>query len=546
MRKPSPLSCMAAGFAICALLLAAHAAAQDAAGGLTGVVIDSVTRQPVRKAIVSINAAMLQEPSANPTVPPPSLTTGASGTFAVNSLRPGRYLISVQHPNYPQTPSIGVHKSVLVKSGETTGPFAVELIPGAIVSGHIVDEDGDPLTGCSVSAFSGKSLLRMGFGSAGRQALSDDGGFRLYELPPGKYILSAQCFGSVFQPRPLSSGDDPPPSSAYPKQFYPGANTAEFAQTIELAPGTERSGIDFQMRPVPVTHVHVTLAPGDWKGRKDLAWSFLPVGQPAANRFNGMHPLDGTKDAFNIPKIFPGSYKLVIASTLQPGNNSQPTTAIGMGAVQLIDVKDKPVELTLELRHAVDLHGVVELESNAPNQVALSQLQIQLTSEDLPFYLASVQTALTDNGVFTIRSVLPDMALLRVTGPNCFLKSAYAGGNELIDRRLDLSSGPPGELRLLVSTNTATLRGTAPAGMTVMLEQVLEQVKDSLQNFRGAQVDPNGQFKIDGLAPGEYRVRLTDQPAPFSGEAGQNVTLQEGQTLVMELKVTELKPDNPH
>ncbi len=41
-------------------------------------------------------------------------------------------------------------KNVRVSAGETSPSVTVELIPGSILSGRIVDEDGDPLNGCIV------------------------------------------------------------------------------------------------------------------------------------------------------------------------------------------------------------------------------------------------------------------------------------------------------------------------------------------------------------------------------------------------------------
>jgi hypothetical protein len=125
-----------------------------------------------------------------------------------------------------------------------------------------------------------------------------------------------------------------------------------------------------------------------------------------------------------------------------------------------------------------------------------------------------------------------------VNAPSFFMKSAWLGGIEVTDGKIDLRSGAPGELRILVSTNTATIRGTAPAGLVVLVARA----EGSRFEFgRGVGVGSNGQFTIGGLAPGKYRVVAGVHPDLFSGDSGQEVTLVEGQTLVMELKAGEVQ-----
>ena len=197
------------------------------------------------------------------------MTTDASGSFAFNSLGPGSYQLSVTHRNYPARRG-GVRKTVQVTATENAPTVSVELIPGASLSGHVVDEDGDPLSGCMVQIHSAKNFSQSEGGRFMRMPMArEDGSYRLYGLTPGKYTITAQCTATVFEPRALSEGPDPPPSAAYPIQFYPGSSELKSAQVVELLPGAEKSGIDFQMRPVAVTHIRGKLVAGsaDWRGQ---------------------------------------------------------------------------------------------------------------------------------------------------------------------------------------------------------------------------------------------------------------------------------------
>ena len=65
------------------------------------------------------------------------------------------------------------------------------------------------------------------------------------------------------------------------------------------------------------------------------------------------------KGTFEFSPVVPGSYILIVFT--------QGTEEGRIGAWQRVDVSDKPVELTLELKHAIDLSGKVEIESSGNN-----------------------------------------------------------------------------------------------------------------------------------------------------------------------------------
>ena len=143
-----------------------------------------------------------------------------SGAFSFSNLPAGDYRVRVMHQNYPQDRG-GIQKTVRASAGETANRLTFELIPGGVISGRIVDEDGDPLNGCDVMPHPARNV-NQGVNMIRTPGAREDGSYRIFNIPPGKYVISAQCPISMFQPRPLSDGPDPPLTSAYPMQFYPG------------------------------------------------------------------------------------------------------------------------------------------------------------------------------------------------------------------------------------------------------------------------------------------------------------------------------------
>ena len=116
-----------------------------------------------------------------------------------------------------------------------------------------------------------------------------------------------------------------------------------------------------------------------------------------------------------------------------------------------------------------------------------------------------------------------------------FVKSAWLGSVDVTNAPLDLSGGAVGALKIVVSTNTATIRGTAPVGETVFAMRVDEEPVSGPRGATG--VDQNGQYSLGGLAPGKYRLVVTEPGGgPMPDEAGQEVTVREGETVMIDLK----------
>ncbi len=502
---------------------------QNQTGGIRGTVVDSVTHQPIAKAVVSIEYKITPEQERAGMLrlsPVQPVTTDAGGSFAMERLGPGLFELTVKHRNYPQGRMGGVVKTIALKAGEEAGPITVELTPGAAVSGRVLDEDGDPLPGCTVRIQPAKTARMNGeLALASPGAASD---YRLYGIMPGRFYLTAECETPVFQPRPLSDGPDPPPGAAYPKLYYPSANTVESAEVLELRAGQEKTGVDFRMKPAAITDIHAVLAPSaDWRGRTDLQWQLVAADQnrPLAG---GWRRIDTARGGFNIEKVFPGSYHLLVVSAPASRNAGNPAPLLG--AVQQIDVRDKPVETLVDLRHGLDVNGIVMIEgADAPNQVRLNQVQVRLVPD---FGGDATSAAVNDDGTFTVRSAFPGFVWLMIDEQSAFVKSVRLGGKEVTGGRLDLSAGAQGSLKIVVGTNTASIRGSARPGLNVAA--VLSADTPFFPPFWVTTADQTGQFSLDGLAPGKYLIGVVEQPGSPPDDGAREVTLQEGQILVVD------------
>jgi hypothetical protein len=133
--------------------------------------------------------------------------------------------------------------------------------------------------------------------------------------------------------------------------------------------------------------------------------------------------------------------------------------------------------------------------------------------------------------------VLPGEYRIQLLAPRAFLKSAHEGGEDVTHQSLDLTSGAAGALQIVASTNTGAIQGTAPAGLGVYAAAAEDE---PAKGWSMAQVDSNGQFKMDGLTPGKYRV-VAGETGGQMPDGGQEITVAEGETATVEVK-PEAKP----
>ena len=169
-------------------------------------------------------------------------TTDISGAFSFDDLPPGNYALSAQRTGYVRAEygarpgSVRQGGSILqVGSGQTVNGINLKMIPQAVLSGRVLDEDGDPILHASVQ------LLRERWVNGRRQhvplntdATDDRGEFRISGLMPGKYIAMANTGRSAAQGAARTPGS--PGDLNYTSSYYPGVQEISQATPISSPP----------------------------------------------------------------------------------------------------------------------------------------------------------------------------------------------------------------------------------------------------------------------------------------------------------------------
>ena len=461
-------------------------------GSVEGIVTNAVTGEPVKKATVNL----MQIPAAGMPSDKTAITD-AVGHFRFDQVEAGSYLASPDKDGFERTFRVPAPNSahVIVAEEQQVQNVALKLVPVATISGHVLDEDGDPIPRAQVA------ILRYFYGS-GRKRLNqttsaqtnDLGEFEVIDLPPGRY------YALVSVP---ASQDIPPrtrwtrPEEAYPLTFYPNAREAGQAVAIDLAAGAHFSDIDFQLRKTPAYHI---------RGRIDGEISAFPralagliVEAPDTNTAIAQSKLKAGN--FDLGGLAPGIYAIRYLQFIEIGLSN---------ATETIHVADGDINgLTLARKPPLNLTGTVTAEGAQPDPMDLHVTLVPVHGKDFPGADAASQ-----NGKVEFKDVPPNVYEFQIFNVprGKYVKSIRFGDREINSGELDLTEQSSAPFNILLGTDGGDVDGTVqtatgePAAMAEVTLAAAEEYEARADLFKTAVTDAGGNFSFKDVAPGEYKV----------------------------------------
>ena len=170
-----------------------------------------------------------------------STRTADNGQFRITNLPPGRYTVRAQAPGLAseeQSPG-AFGREVSLAPGEMRENINFALVRGGVITGRVTDASGRPLVEelitITVSSANGP---RPYFDNFEMMKTDDRGAYRIYGLPPGRYKVSVgEGGGSRYRRLDYGQG-------YYPHTYHPNVQEESKAGIIEVAEGSEVSGVD--------------------------------------------------------------------------------------------------------------------------------------------------------------------------------------------------------------------------------------------------------------------------------------------------------------
>ena len=191
---------------------------------VSGTVVNAVTGEPVRKALVQLYS--MQQRTA---------FSDGDGRFQFDGILAGRVSLSAQKPGFFGDHEIRGRGQLVIDVGPKSDSVVLKLAPEAVISGKVTDATGMPLEHVPLSlTYLNVREGRRHWDSKGIANTAEDGRYRFANLPPGTYYVST----TPFTPRPETLFDSEPQSkTGYPGVYYPGVPDFNSASPISLSAG---------------------------------------------------------------------------------------------------------------------------------------------------------------------------------------------------------------------------------------------------------------------------------------------------------------------
>ncbi len=458
-------------------------------------------------------------------------TSDSDGHFDIKNIAPGRYRFFASHTGYISQRYKGKDASsgamLSLTPGQEIPGVIFRLIRGAVVTGRVVDESGEPMGNVVVAALRkltadeqedwGPSVRKDRMLGARAARTDDRGEYRLFGLKPGDYYIKAAessgwemigMSGMIDEGESLNWAAQREFGSAYAPLYYPGVLYADQAQALTLHGGDEVAA-DFTMQRVKSVEVSGSVVGADGKPANGVYVSLSMV--RAEDSTEGSNATTDENGKFHIKGVQPGSY--LIEAQRQEGERHDVTR-------QKLEVAEENVDsVVLAFGRGVTITGhIVAADGKAP---AFDQMQVMLepTTEDDS---ASMGWAdVKKDGSFEATDVVDGNYAVRVYsgGLSLYMKAAHSGADDVLVKGLEVEKGSSGgTLAIVLSSATAQLEGMVTehdkpvAGAKVRARPDPETSYNRML-VKTTETDQNGHFRLIDIAPGKYRVVAKEQNA---------------------------------
>lgn len=461
---------------------------------IAGTAVHAVTGEPLYQARISLADTKNRRQVI-------WMTTSENGRFEFSNLRPGKYSLQGAKRGFiPAAYEQHEQFSTAIVTGPefSTEELRLRLMPMALISGHVLDEYGDPVRSARVGLY-----LESHGGGMSRivhlnNANSDDRGFFDFSLlHPGKYFVSVTA-DPWYAVHPISAQTGAPTSLdvTYPTTYYSGSTESAGATPIEVK-GGDKLQIDVHLNPEPALHIIFRWPQNDVKQQNDSVIPTLEkrVFDSEESVPSEMRPLaDG---AYELVGVAPGRYTVRTRdrSTGQQGLSRD--IDLVRNQQELDSSFSEPLgslKLTLKMPGDEPVNKVngVALQDSDRRVVAFrrSDSTGQFSFEDL----ASGKYAIL------INSSVKAYAVMRISSP----------GGEYSGHEVNITPGAALELSASLSVGMTSIEGVVhkkdKAVSGVMVALVPRDPEAHVELFRRDQSDFDGTFLLPSVIPGPYII----------------------------------------
>ncbi len=484
-------------------------------------------------------------------------TTDEQGAYEFRNVEHGTYTLQCTRNGYvrasygqkgPNQPPV----RLTVRPGQELKDLDFQLIRGGVISGRVLDEEGEPLSRVRVQALARQYLRgQVRLMPRGSRSTDDRGEYRIFDLPPGRYFVRAVWRRFRNQ------------ESSFATVFYPNVLRAEDAQRIPVGEGGEAPRMDIRMQKVPTFSVSgkvldlVTGRPvtsGGVSARSEESSMFFFGGDRI--RSDGSFRLEG---------LVPGRYQLMVF-VQRPGSSG---FGFRSAVMKRFDLREADIEnMVVTVVPGVTVRGKIVAEGG---EVSTDGLRVMLMSKAGNFPFPGGHSLANEDLTFEIANVQPGQYLVNLLSPQAnpgstpgsmpqntsfYVSEVRADGENVVEQGLTIAENAPvSDLEGVLDFTGGTVTGLLLdedeqpiSGVHVALLSTDQEKRGSDRYFRSGAADQHGQYKLGAIIPGEYLllvwpesdVARVQDPELFAQleEHAVRVTVDKSATVQQDLTLT--------
>ena len=365
--------------------------------------------------------------------------------------------------------------------------------------------------------------------------------YRIFNLPPGRYAIA------------IAPNADSGSAVSSPI-YFPGVIDPARAEFLSLQAGETRNNTNLMLTPVQSYTVRgtVTGIPGNWPHRRVVGVFMIP-----ASGISTEAPIVDTdlEGHFTFSNVAPGSYQIIASG---PG----PTVVMGNEA-PVPDIKPRQGSVRVEVAGAdlsdatVPLKDVVTVAAKfvadretGVTPACYSAAKLILRPVDPMPVTRQFNATLTPAGTFVLRDVPAARYRVELTGfeGSCFLREIRMEGKKALQGIVTIERSVNLELAVSAGSGkvTGTVTGLSEQNLTSGLV-ILVSADDDGREIRTTTFDAKGQFNLQQIPPGRYRLFATQRigsndyldPIFWQESQAPEIEIKQGSSITQDLKLTK-------
>ena len=457
--------------------------------------------------------------------PATTTTTDSDGRYRLTNLAPGSYRLTAYAPTYvidggndPLYPG----RAVNVGEGEVIENVNISMRLGGVLTGKVTDPDDRPVIGEMVSAqrlSANEKPLSPGLPDFfnGLWQTDDRGIYRIFGLEPGKYIIAAGTSSEGAMAQMGSAG-----GTYYRRTFHVNAIEERNARIIEIKSGDEVENVDIKLERASTGKTFAAagrvVEAENGKPVIGVMIAYIPTKQGAQGLGLG-NSVTNSQGEFRLEGLTPSTYRAFV-----------------MG-LEASDAYGEPIEfeisgsdltgLEIKMRQGVSISGVAVIEGSTDPAVREKLSKIQLfavRSESTSSQSDSLSSfpvigQISPNGTFRIGGVRPGKIRLgaqTMMVQGISLLRIEHNGVEVKELQLNNPGDRATGVRLVFAYGTGSIAGrveirggTLPSDVRLGVIATRSGEVGLAPDFKMGDLDARGQFLIEGLTQGTYKLTLT-------------------------------------